>query len=146
MSDSRQHAESTTLQPCRTAAAVGNTIFVRVAWPRYAAAIVSEPVISHPTIAHVSAVLLLWVRVSIDECGNIGTFKNSNNLQTNQPILKQLRPQKQFFNEYFFSFFLAKIADDRQQQTTCGEQNTTTVVGPCARAVSSPCSGELLLS
>ena len=30
MTDSRQHAESTTLQPCRTAAAVGNTIYVRV--------------------------------------------------------------------------------------------------------------------
>ena len=39
MTDSRQHAESTTLQPCNTAAAVGNTMHVRVACPRYAAAI-----------------------------------------------------------------------------------------------------------
>ena len=38
MTDSRQHAESTTLQPCRTAAAVGNTVYVRVACPRYPAA------------------------------------------------------------------------------------------------------------
>ena len=39
MTDSRQHAESTTLQPCRTAAAVGDTIYVRLACPRYGAAI-----------------------------------------------------------------------------------------------------------
>ena len=38
MTDSRQHAESTTLQPCRTTAAVGDTIYVRLARPRYAAA------------------------------------------------------------------------------------------------------------
>ena len=42
--------------------------------------------------------------------------------------------------------FFAKIADDRQRQITCGEQNATTVVGPCARAVSSPHGGELLMS
>ena len=32
------YQESTTLQLCSTAAAVGNTIYVRVACPRYAAA------------------------------------------------------------------------------------------------------------
>ena len=38
MTDSRQHVESTTLQPCCTAATVGATIYVRLACPRYAAA------------------------------------------------------------------------------------------------------------
>ena len=70
MTDSRQHVESTTLQPCCTAAAVRVTIYVRLACPRYAAAsclFVSEPVIiCHPTIPHVPAVLPLWVPVSID--------------------------------------------------------------------------------
>ena len=38
MTDSRQHSESTMLQPCRTAAAVGDTMYVRImACPRYAA-------------------------------------------------------------------------------------------------------------
>ena len=38
MTDSRQHVESTTLQPCCTASAVGDAIYVRLACPRYAAA------------------------------------------------------------------------------------------------------------
>ena len=70
MTDSRQHAESPMLQPCRTAAAVGDTIYVRLAYPRYLCCgelLVSEPVINicHPTIPHVSVMLPLWVRVSI---------------------------------------------------------------------------------
>ena len=137
MTDSRQHAESTTLQPCRTAAAVGNTIYVRVACPRYAAASCLCRSLSFVTPPHHTFLLY------------IGTFKKStrsNSLDTNQPILVHLCPQRQFFNQDFFScFFFAKIADDRQQQKTCGEQNATTVVGSCARAVSSPCGGELLL-
>ena len=68
MTDSRQHAESTTLQPCRTAAAVSNTIFVRVACPRYAAACCLCRSLSFFTPPH--GTFLLY----------IGTFKSSNNL------------------------------------------------------------------
>ena len=38
ITESRQHVESTTLQPCCTAAAKYDTIYVRLASPRYAAA------------------------------------------------------------------------------------------------------------
>ena len=79
MTDGRQHAESRTLQPCRTAAAVGNTIYVRVACPRYAAASCLCRSLSFVTPP--LHTFLLY----------IGTFKNSNtapgNLYTNQPIL-----------------------------------------------------------
>ena len=146
------YQESTTLQLSRTAAAVGNTIYVRsqmtdsrqhaestnattlphrrqhhlcargVSSLCCGELLVSKPVICPSTIPHVSSVLPLWVRVSIDRCGNIGNFKNSNNLDTNQPILAHSRPQREaLFNESLFFFFVAKIADDRQQQTTCEE-------------------------
>ena len=85
--------------------------------------LVSEPVIylsPHHTTRFFCCAAALGVRVH--RCGNIGTFKNSNYLDTNQPNLTHLRPPRQFFNAFF-----AKIADDRQQQTTCGEQNVTTV-------------------
>ena len=50
----------------------------------------------------------------VHRCGNIGTFKNSNHLDTNQPILIiYLRSQRQFFNEYFFCFF----CEERRRQT-----------------------------
>ena len=57
-------------------------------------------------------------------CGNIGTFLCNRNIFRYQPILLHLLPQGQFFNDYFFCFFFAKIADDRQQ-TTCRGQNAT---------------------
>ena len=68
--DSRQDVESSTLQPCCTAAVVGDTIYLcalGVSSLCCGELLVSEPVIiCHPTIPHVSAVLPLWVRVSID--------------------------------------------------------------------------------
>ena len=68
MTDSRQHAENTTLQPCRTAAAVGNTIYVRVACPGYAAASGLCRSLSFVTLPHHTFLLY------------IGSFKSSNNL------------------------------------------------------------------
>ena len=133
MTDSKQHAESTTLQPCRTTAAVGSTIYVRVACPRHAAA--SCLCRSLPFVTPPYHTFLLY----------IGTLKNSDNLDTNQPILIHLRPQRQLFNEYFFCVFL-QDRRYKQQQTTCGEQNATTVRGRtmCACRILSY-GGELLL-
>ena len=134
MTDSRQHAESTTLQPCRTAAAVGNTIYVRVACPRYAAASCLCRSLSFVTPPYHTFVLY------------IGTFKNSNSLDTNQPILIHLRPQRQFFNEYFFCFFLRRSPlTDSSRQHAESKTPPPCVAGPCARAVSSPYGGNLLL-
>ena len=49
--------------------------------------LVSEPVITcHPTIPHVSAVLPLWVRVSID-ADTYKDLRNSNNLDTNTSLV-----------------------------------------------------------
>ena len=70
MTDSRQHADSTTLQPCRTASAVGNTIYVRVACPRYAAASCSRLSLTFVTPTYYHTFLLY-----------IGTFKNRNTWQ-----------------------------------------------------------------
>ena len=67
MTDSRQHAERTTLQPCRTAAAVGNIIYVRVACPRCAAASCLCRSLSFVTPpCHTFLPCFRWVRVSID--------------------------------------------------------------------------------
>ena len=127
MTDNRQHAESTTLQPCRTAAAVGNAIYVRVACPRYSAASCLCRNLSCVTPPYHT--LLLYAEA----------FKKSNNLdRPTNPSLYVYVHRGSFLTSIFSVFFFAKIANDRQQQTTCGEQNATTVVGPCARAVSSP--------
>ena len=59
--------ESTTLQLCRTAAAVGNSIYVRVACPRYAAASCLCQSLSYVTPPdHTFLLGCRWVRVSID--------------------------------------------------------------------------------
>ena len=94
MTDSRQHAESTTLQPCPTAAAVGNTIYVLVACPRYAVASCLGRSLSFVTPPYHTFLL------------HIGTFKNSNNLETNQPILIHLLPSTEaVLTSTFFVFF-----------------------------------------
>ena len=131
---------STTLQLCRTAAAVGNnTIFyvrsqmtgqqttcrehnattlshsssgrqhhlfaLGVSSLCCGELLVSEPVIiRHPSI--------LSTRFCCSTHTYTGIYKNSNNLDTNQPILIHLRPQRQFFNEHFSVCFL------RRSQTT----------------------------
>ena len=65
--------ESTTLQPCRTAAAVGNTNYVCVACPRYAAAsCLCQSMLFVTPPYHVSAVLPLGARVH--RCRNIKAF------------------------------------------------------------------------
>ena len=120
------YQESTTLQPCRTAAAVGNTIYVRVACPRYAAASCLCRSLSFVIPPHHT--FLLYIR----------TFKSSNYLDRPTNPSLHIYVYRGSFLKSIFSVYFAKIADDRQQQTTCGEQNATTVVGPCARAVTSP--------
>ena len=147
------YLESTTVQICRTAAAIGSTIYVRsqmtdsiqhadstravsntiyvcVACPRYAPASFLCRSLSFVTLPYHT--FLLYIR----------TFKSSNTvpgiLDTNQPILTHLihlRPQRQFFNEYFFCFILRRTAEDNMRRA---KNATTAVVGPCARAASSP--------
>ena len=99
--DSRQYAESTTLQPCRTEAAVGNTIYVRVACPRCAAASYLCRSLSFVTPPHHTFLLY------------IGTFKSSKHFHLDRPTnpslhVYKVRPQKQFFNEFFFVFGISQ--------------------------------------
>ena len=64
------YQEGTTLQPCRTAAAVGNTFYVRVACLCYAAAswLCRKPpyFVTGPYHTFLQSVMPLWVRVLID--------------------------------------------------------------------------------
>ena len=124
MTDSRQHAESTTLQPCRTAAVVGDTIYVRSACPRYAAASCLCRSLSslapHHTTRFCCAASL---GARVHRCGNIGTFLcNSNNLDTIPSVYIYVQRGSSLTS--ISSVVFAKIADGRQQ-TTCGEQNAT---------------------
>ena len=65
--DIEPYQESTTLQLCRTAAAVGDTLYVRVAFPRYAAASCLCQSLSFVTPPyHTFLLCCRWVRVSID--------------------------------------------------------------------------------
>ena len=104
MTDSGQHAESTTLQPCRTAAAVGNTIYVRVACPRYSAVSFLCRSLSFVTPPYHTFLLCCRSGCACPPMRKHRDLCNSNTLDTNQPILTHLRPQRQFFNEYFFCF------------------------------------------
>ena len=75
MTDRKQHVESTTLQPCCTAAAVRDTIYVRLACPRYAAASclcrACHDLPPHHTARFCCAAAL---GARVHRCGNIGTF------------------------------------------------------------------------
>ena len=80
MTDSREHAESTTLQPCRTAVAVavGNAMYVRMVCARYAMASCLCRSLSFVTLPyHMFLLCCRCVRMSIDRPtlgGNIGNF------------------------------------------------------------------------
>ena len=50
----------------------------------------------------------------------MGTFEKSSNLDTNQPILIHLRPQRQFFNQYFICFFQGSGRDGFYCRVTTG--------------------------
>ena len=105
MTDSRQHAESTTLQPYGTAAAVGNTNYVRVACPRYAAASCFCRSLSFVTPPYHT--FLLYIRTSKNST-------RSNNLDgPTNPSLHIHVHRGSFLTEYFFCFIFAKIADDK---------------------------------
>ena len=81
----------------------------------------SEPVIiCHPTIPHVSAVLPLWVRVSIDPWD----LCNRNNLDTNPSLYIYVHGGSSLTSIFLWFLRRSRMADGRQQ-TTCGEQNTT---------------------
>ena len=88
-----RHMESTTLKPCRTAAAVGNTICVRVACPRYAAASCLCRSLSFVTPPHHTFLLY------------IGTFKSSDYLdRTTNPSLHIYVHTGSFFMSIFLFF------------------------------------------
>ena len=123
MTDSRQHAESITLQPCRIAAAVGNIIYVRVACPRYASASCLCRNLSFVTPPYHTCFCCAAAGCACPSMRKHRDLCNSNNLDTN-PSLYIYVHREAVFNEYFFCSFSAKFADDRQQ-ATCGEQNAT---------------------
>ena len=104
----------------RTAAAVGNTLHVLVACPRYAAT--SCLCRSLPLVTPPYHTFLL----------NMGKFNNRHNLDPNKPVLTHLRPQRQFFNKYFFCFFSRRSQmTDSSRQPAQSKTLRLTVVGPC---------------
>ena len=115
----RQHMESTAIQPCCTAAAVGDTIFVRLACLRNAAASCLcrrlEKLFTPP--------YQTFLRCCRSGCAcpsmrNHRDLCKSNRLDTNPSLCIYVHDGSIFFR------FIAKIADGRQQ-VTCGDQNAT---------------------
>ena len=123
MTDSRQHAESTTLQPCRTAAAVGGTIHVRLACPRYAStSCLCRSLLYFFTPPYHAFLLCCRSGCACPSMRKHGDLCKSNNLDTNPSLYIYVRKGSALTS--IFSVVFAKIADARQQ-TRCGEQNAT---------------------
>ena len=123
MTDSRQHAESTTLQPCPTAAAVGNTVYVRVAWRvlamlRRSACVGACHLPPRPTTSFFCDA----AGCACPSTRNVGTFVIVIVQIRTHPYINVHRGS--FLTSIFSVFFFRKIADDRQQ-TTCREHDPT---------------------
>ena len=118
--------------------------------------LLSEPVICHPTIPHISAVLPLRRRA--DWSRNFGRkYRDLWNsyLDTNQSL--HFSPQRQFFRvHHFLRRMFADVTDDntpnkmrearRRVYDPAAQQQQQQQAGPCARALSFLYCGELLLS
>ena len=130
MADSRQHVASRTLQPCYTAAAVGDTIYVRLACPRYAAA----SCLCRSLCQNLSPPYRTFLLCCRSGCACPSMRKhrdlcNSNNLHANPSLYIYVHGGSS--STRIVSVFLrrSQMANSRQRA-----ESKTLQVGPCACA------------
>ena len=149
MTGTRQHEDGTMLrvQPCRTAAAVGYTIYVRAASPRYAAASCFCQSLSSVTPPYriFLCAAAAWVCSSsqligrLNLGGNKGTFGIVIAVDTNQSL--NFSPQRQSLTYIkFYGDFLPTSQMMTRHQTKCGKHDAVSATVPPSSSSSSSSS------
>ena len=126
----QQTVESTTLQPCCTAAAVGDTIYVRLACPCYAeASCLCRSLSQFVTPPYRTFLLCCRSGCACPSMRKHRDLCNSNNLDTNPSLYIHVHRGSSLTS--IVSVFLRKsqMADSRQRA-----ESKTLQVGPCACA------------